>query len=248
MSPYGYDYSLAPRASTGWRSRFTTVLTVSAIVAISAVSGAAVTINLLGSGATPAERPAIFAMHAPAATAPVVAPRVTPAPPQPANATVAVAPAPRPAPAVQPASPPAAAPAPQPKPAVAAVEAPPAAHVPDSELTFSRGYARRHAIQAAANAASAPKSEGATSEGAKTEVARVETQGQHGRAARKTRSVAHTQDQRRLAEAREEGGPFSRFEQHDRFNFNRHQALAFGDSRDPRPVRRPSGGFFGGLF
>src|SRR5690242_11172274 len=165
MSPYGYDYSLAPRASTGWRSRFTTVLTVSAIVAISAVSGAAVTINLLGSGAAPAERPAIFAMHAPAATAPVVAPKVTPAPPQPANATVAVAPAQRPAPAVQPASPPAAAPAPtpQPKPAVVAVEPPPTAHVPDSELTFSRGYARRHAIQAAAN--SAPKTEGAASEG-----------------------------------------------------------------------------------
>ena len=247
MSPYGYDYSLAPRASTGLRSRLTTVLTVTAIVAISAVSGAAVTLNLLGSPSAPAERPAIFAMHAPAASPPVVAQTARPAPPQPANATVAVAPRSQaPAPAVQPASPPVAAPAPQPKPVVAAVEAPPTAHVPDSELTFSRGYARRHAIQAAADAASAPKSEGAKTEGAKSEVARVETQGQHGRGARKTKAVAHTQDQRRLAG---EGGPFSRFEQHERFDFGRHQALAFGDSRDPRPVRRPSpSGFFGGLF
>jgi len=245
MSPYGYDYSLAPRASSGLRSRLTTVLTVTAIVAISAVSGAAVTLNLLGPTATPAERPAIFAMHAPAASAPQTA---TPAPPRPANATVAVAPRSQaPAPAVQPVSPPATASAPQPKPAVAAVEAPAIAHVPDSELTFSRGFARRHAIQAAADAASAPKSEGA-----KAEVARVETQGQHGRAARKTKAVAHNnmQDQRRVAEARGEGGPFNRFEQHERFDFGRHQALAFGDSRDPRPVRRqaPSGGFFGGLF
>jgi hypothetical protein len=257
MSPYGYDYSLAPRATTGWRSRFTTVVTVGALVAISAVSGAAVALNLLGPAGTPADRPAIFAMHAPAASAPVAAQTLMPAAPQPAKATVAVAPSQAPPAAVHPASPPAAAPAPQPAPAVAAVEPAPTAHVSDSELTFSRGYARRRAIQIAADAVSAPRPAGPA-----TEVARVETQGQFGRAARKAKAIAHTnttQDSRRVAEAREEGGPFSRFEQHEKFDFGRHQALAFGDSRDPRANRRPPpqggglfgnspSGFFGGLF
>jgi hypothetical protein len=256
MSPYGYDYALTRSAPTGWRSRFASVMTVSAIVAISAVSGAAVAVNLLGSAATPADRPAIFAMHAPAASPPGAAQTVTSAA-QPAKATVAVAPSQVPPAAIQSASPPAAAPAPQPKPAVAAVEAPPPAHVLESELTFSRGYARRRAIQAATDAASALTSTSPT-----TEVARVEAQGQFGRAARKPKAVAHTntpQDQRRVAEAREEGGPFSRLEQSDKFDFGRHQALAFGEQRDPRLNRRPpphSGGlfgnspsgFFGGLF
>jgi hypothetical protein len=64
------------------------------------------------------------------------------------------------------------------------------------------------------------------------------------------------QDQRRVAE---EGGPFSRFEQPEKFDFSRHQALAFGESRDQRAIRRPPpqggglfgnspSGFFGGLF
>jgi hypothetical protein len=246
MSPYGYDYSLAPSASR--KSRFATVVTVGAIVAVSAVSGAAVTLNLLGSGATPADRPAIFAMHAPAASAPVAGPTVTPATPQPARETVAVAPSRLPSAADRPASPSPAAPAPQPTPAVAVVEAQPAAHVSESELTFSHGYARRRAIQAAADAAAAPKSVGPT-----TEVARVETHGQLGRAAKaKPRAVAHTN-------VPQEGGPFARFDRHERFDFGRHQALAFGDSRDPRADRRPPprsgglfgnspGGFFGGLF
>ncbi len=244
MSPYGYDYSLAPRTSTGWRSRFATVMTVGAIVAISAISGAAVTLNLLGPGTT-ADRPATVAAPARPATAAVVQ-TLTPATPQPAKATVA---------AVQTQPPPAAAPAP-PAPKAAAVEAPPPAHVAESELTFTRGYARRRAIQAAAEAATAVKSDS-------PKMARVETTGQLGRAAtRKPKAIARTttpQDQRRVAEMREEGGPFSRFEQPERFDFARHQALAFGESRDPRAVRRPPpqggglfgnspSGFFGGLF
>ena len=92
----------------------------------------------------------------------------------------------------------------------------------------------------------------------------METQGQFGRAATKAKpkAVARAnapQDQRRVAEAREEGGPFSRFDQPERFDFARHQALAFGDPRDPRANRRPPpqggglfgnspSGFFGGLF
>jgi hypothetical protein len=249
MSPYGYDYSLAPSPSTGWRSRFATVMTVGAIAAISAISGAAVALNLLA-GPTP-DRSATIVAHALPATVPA-AKTVTPATPQlasaPANATATV----------RAVSPPAATPAPQPAPAVAAaVEAPPTAHVSESELTFTRGYARRHAIQAAANAAP-----GVTSESPKTEFARVETQGQFGRAAKaKPKAIARAnapQDQRRVAEAGEAGGPFSRFAQPEKFDFSRHQALAFGDPRDPHANRRPPpqgglfgnspSGFFGGLF
>ena len=252
MSPYGYDYALARSPSTGWRSRFATVMTVGAIVAISAVSGAAVAVNLLGTPGTPADRPAIFAMHAPAASAPVATLTVTPAAPQPAKTTATVAPAQAPATPVRPASPPAATPAPHPAPAVTTAEAPPPAHVSESELTFSRGYARRRAIQTAADATSH-----VTSAGGSIEVARAETQGQLGRAAKaRPKAVAHTNTlpERRVAE---EGGPFSRFDQHEKFDFGRHQALAFGDSREPRANRRPPqgglfgnspSGFFGGVF
>ena len=64
MSRYGYDYSLAPSPSTGWRSRFATVMTVGAIVAISAISGAAVALNLLAPARTTADRPVTIATHA----------------------------------------------------------------------------------------------------------------------------------------------------------------------------------------
>jgi hypothetical protein len=250
MSPYGYDYSLTPSASAGWRSRFATVMTVGAIVAVSAISGAAVALNLLGPASTTADRPVTMATHAPPASAPV-APTVTPAAPQPANARVAVAHAQVPPAAVRPTSPPAAAPAPQSAPAVAAVEAPPPAHVAESELTFTRGYARRHAIQAAAAAAAVAP--GVASESPRTEMARLETHGQLGRAAiRKPKAIA------RANPSREEGGPFARFDQPEKFDFARHQALAFGESRDPRAIRRPPpqgglfggspSGFFGGLF
>jgi hypothetical protein len=243
MSPYGYDYSLGRSASTGWRSRFTTVMTVSAIAAISAISGAAVALNLLGPAGTAADRPVTVATHAQPASVPVVH-TVAPAAPQPAITTATIAPS----------RVPAAAPAPQPAPAVAAIEAPPTTHVAESDLTFTRGYARRRAIQAAVDAS------GSKSDGPQTAVARVETDGQLGRAAKaKPKAVARAnapQDPRRVAE---EGGPFSRFDRPDKFDFGRHQALAFGDPRDPHANRRPPpqqgglfgnspGGFFGGLF
>jgi hypothetical protein len=256
MSPYGYDYSLAPGASKGWHSRFATVMTVGAIVAISAISGAAVALNLLAPASTTADRPVTVATHAGPASVPVVQ-TVTTAAPQAANAQVAVAQAQVPAADVRPTSPPPAAPAsqsaPQPAPAVTAIETPPTAHVAESELTFARGYARRHAIQAAV---AAPP--GVTSESPRTEVTAVETQAQLGRTAtRKPKAIARAnslQDQRRLAEER---GPFARFDRPEKFDFARHQALAFGESRDPRANRRPApqgmfgsspGGFFGGLF
>jgi hypothetical protein len=255
MSRYGYDYSLAPSASSGWRSRFTTVMTVGAIAAISAISGAAVALNLLAPAGTTADRPVAVVTYVMPASVPV-ARTAAPAAPQPAITTATIAPSRVPAAVVRPASPPAAAPAPQPAPAVAAVEALPATHVSESELTFTHGYARRRAIQAAVDA-SGPKSDGP-----QAAVAGLETQGQLGRAAKaKPKAVARAtapQDPRRVADAREEGGPFSRFDRPDKFDFGRHQALAFGDPRDPHANRRPppqggpfgnsTGGFFGGLF
>jgi outer membrane biosynthesis protein TonB len=261
MSPYGYDYSLAPGAPTGWRSRFATILTVSAVAAISAISGAAVALNLLGpAGSTTADRPVTVATHTLRHTVPArapVAPTVTLAAPEPAtaspNASATAAHSPAPAVAEQPPSPPAAAPSPQPAPvqkpapsphpapaAVAAVEEPPTAQVPEKELTFTQGYARRRAVQAAADAASGVKSESQNAE-----VAPVDARPQPARAAAKTKSraaVRAAQEQRRIAE---EGGWFG---QRDRFDFARHQALAYGE-RDPRARRPPpQGGFFGGLF
>jgi hypothetical protein len=125
----------------------------------------------------------------------------------------------------------------------APVEQPKTAPVPDSQLTFTKGYARRRAVHEAATAGS----------GAKIEVARAESQTQVGRAATKARP--------RTTVARQNGpqdqsGPFARADQPGRFDFARHQALAFGD---PRTSRRPPpqqggvfssspGGFFRNLF
>jgi hypothetical protein len=112
--------------------------------------------------------------------------------------------------------------------------APGSAQVPESELTFTTGYARRRAVHAAATVGS----------GTKTELARIEEQSQVGRGtkAKPRTTVAHQngpQDQRRVADARDQ------------------QALALGD---PRASRRPPpqqqggvfssslGGFFRGLF
>jgi hypothetical protein len=234
-------------------------LTVGAIAAISAISGAVVAFDLLGGGsAGVADRPVVAAQAQPASLR--VARTVTPASSLPTNAGTAVE-QPRAAAAVataaaaqptQPATAPApqAAPAPQPLPAASAapVEERKTAQVPDSQLTFSHGYARRRAMQEAATAGS----------GAKIEVARVEAQTQVGRAAIKARP--------RTTVARQNGpqdqsGPFARADRPDRFDFARHQALALGDARDPRTSRRPPppqqqgglfgsspGGFFRGLF
>ncbi len=258
MSPYGYDYALTPSRSRGWRSGFTSILTVGTIAAISAVSGAVVALDLLG----PADSSRLAISHAPPATLRVVG-SVTPAAPQTAStrttASVVVAPpkaaastpsaAPaRPNSAAAIASAPQAAPAAVPAAPTASVEAtkvPQAyAQVSERELTFTHGYARRRAVQAAANGAS----------GAKTEVARVVSQSQLGHTAAKAKpkTVARRnapQDPRRVADAREQGNPFRRFDPPDRFDFGRHQALAYGEPRvtrpaPPPPTRQGFGGFF----
>jgi len=265
MSRYGYDYSLAPSRQSGWRSIFRSVVMVGTVGAISAISGGVVALNLLGNGSAVADRPvAVAAQPQPASAR--RAQTVTPTPSRPVraptnaaaavekrSAVAAVATAAPAQPTAQPPATPApqAAPAPKAAPASAAsVEEPKTAlvssQVPESELTFTRGYARRRAVQAAA----------AAKADTKTDVARLEEQNQVGRAAvtkaKPRTTFAHqngSQDQRRVADARDE--------RPERFDFARHQALAWGD---PRTNRRPppqqqgglfgnsSGGFFRGMF
>jgi hypothetical protein len=253
MSRYGYDYPLTPRQN-GWRSVFRNVLMVGAIAAISAVSGGVVALDLLGPGSAVTDRPALVSppvQPASVRVARTVTPPAASAPtnagaaiekPQAAAATATAAPAqPSPTPAPEVAQAPMAptASVEQPKGAQGSAQA--SAQVPESELTFTTGYARRRAMQTAATAGS----------GTKTEVAHIEEQNQVGRGAKaKPKSTVARQngpqDQRRVADAHDE--------QPAKFDFARHQqALALGDPRDPRANRRPpppqqQGGLFGSSF
>ncbi|HEY1545158.1 MAG TPA: hypothetical protein VGG01_22395 [Xanthobacteraceae bacterium] len=51
MSRYAYDYSLTPARPTGWRATFTTITVVGTVMAVSAISGALVTLDLFGAPA-----------------------------------------------------------------------------------------------------------------------------------------------------------------------------------------------------
>src|ERR1700730_16263413 len=61
MSRYGYDYALMPSRPTGWRSVFSNVLMVGAIVAVAAVRGGVGARELRGSPTSAASAPAITA-------------------------------------------------------------------------------------------------------------------------------------------------------------------------------------------
>jgi hypothetical protein len=248
MSRYGYDYSLTPSRPYGWRSLFRNALTVGAIAAISAISGAVVALDLLGSGSAVSDRPVVAAPAEPAGlrlartVTPIVsqpsAPTNAAVQPPPATAVAASAAQPTAQPATMPA--PQAVPAAQPLPAASAapVEQPKTAQARDRDLTFSSGYARRRAVHEAATSGS----------GTNLEVARVESQTQVGRMAIKAKT--RTTVARQTAPA-DQNGPFARADQPAKFDFTRHQALALGDQRDPRANRRPpqqTGGLFGGGF
>ena len=250
MSRYGYDYSLAPGHPKGRRSLFRNVLMVGVIAAISAVSGGVVALDLLGPGSAVVNRPVAAIPQAQPVSVRVArvmtsnpAPSAPPATSAPANTGAAVEkpqaavvtaiaqPAP---PSAQPATTaaPQAAPTPNAAPiaASATVLDTKTAQVPESELTFTTGYARRRAVQAAVT----------TGAGTKTEFARVEEQNQIGRVAkgRAKTTVAHQNaDQRRVAD-----------EQAAKFESTRHpQALALGDTRtNRRPPPQQQGGLFGG--
>lgn len=260
MSRYAYDYSLTPARPTGWRPVLTSALSIATIVAVSAISGAVVTLDLLAlpsrSAETAAASAAVTVPQAPAPAPTRAARVVTPRVPDQASAPAAGAnqdQQPVVIAAPQPAAPPVTAPAPQAAPVAPVVTADQNISAPasESELTFASGYALRRAVQ---EAATSPASTSA-------QVARVEAETQFGRAAikvkPKTYARANGAQDRRTADARGDG-LFDRFDRNDKFDFERHQALAFGEQRaNRRPAPPPQqgglfgnspGGLFGGLF
>jgi hypothetical protein len=264
VSRYGYDYSLTPARPTGWRGTLANITIFATVMAVSAIGGVVVTLELFGSPAappvvaTPATAslpPASQAAAQPAARpmtkvlALVTTPKSAPATAS-AAAIVDVHAAPpvtvAAAPAVEPSlpPPPAAAQAPQPQPTPVA----------DSDLTFAKGYAQRQAI-----ARGAPVRHGKVVVEAKTNLGRTALKSKPKTYVRNTNTP---DDQRRVAAAQRPDafGMFQRFERPDQFDFNHHQALAFGEQRTsrrnnndaPRPAAPAYGnspnGLFGGLF
>jgi hypothetical protein len=255
MSGYAYDYTLAPARPTGWHSVLTNVLTVAAIVAVSAISGAVVAVELLGSPPRDEVAPMVAAVTPP--PTPVKAPRIVAAAPAPivappvlddqGPATVASVPEVPPAPMAVASVPQAA--------FAAAVDDDAARAAPDSELTFAKGYARRRAAQQVA--AKPVPARAAPVQVAKIDTAKIEAQTRFGRAAvvkrKPPRDVTFAQDglqdNRRTASRTDGFGLFERFDRPD--GVRRGQAMAF-DSYPPRPARRGNaqqgGGLFDGLF
>jgi hypothetical protein len=244
-------------------------------VAVSAMSGAVVMLHLAPAPTSPALASDVVAaiarapvtalpVSAPAArvvalAAPKVEPPKAELEPAPASmiaplaaraqvmppATVAAAP-PQPVPAAAPVAP------------LAAATQPAPMTLADSDLTFSNGYARRHAAQRVPN-------------GRRIVAQAVIQQSKLGRPATKTRKVVarnNAADRRRTDTASNDTARnttysmFGRFDRPaDQFDFKRHQALAFGEQRtasrhvQPAQPARPAGpfgnspnGLFGGLF
>jgi hypothetical protein len=262
---YGYDYSLTPARPTGWRGTLANITIFATVMAVSALSGAVVTLELFASSAPPiAARATAAQPPAPHATAqsatqmvalavtPKSAPTSTPKS-APAATTASIADAH----AVPPATVAAAAIAPIPAPpAVVQTPQPQSSPVADSDLTFAKGYAQRRAI-----ARGAPVRHGKVVVEAKTNLGRTALKSKPKTYARNTNTNTNTQDDQRRVAAAQPGafGMFQRFERPDQFDFTHHQALAFGEQRTtrrnndaPRPAAPSYGnspnGMFGGLF
>jgi hypothetical protein len=272
MSGYGYDYSLASARPADWRSTVTGFVAIVAVVAVSTVSGAIVTLELVGSPAprnsnsrvatvTPViiqplitqplitQKPALqvsqVAEGAKGALS-AVAPRAA----ESASAAAATAHAsPQPTVAMSTGSVRAGSPE-APQPPVTATAAPAAAApattvaaaatVPDSELTFAKGYAQRRAAHERQ-----ARTAGVTDSKSVTLADNAGTATQFGRPAIKLKPRVQTvaaQDPRQ--DPRRQDGFWS-----NHFDFERHQALAYGDSsRQRRAPSFPFGGMFDHLF
>jgi len=254
MSGYEYAYSVTPARPTGWGSVLAGFVTVVTVVAVSGISGAVVTLELIAPKTPHADTGPVVTARAsetPDATehtASIVAPRApaSTAPLAPASAapvaqdhkpdlrttspTVAATAPPQSQPTI-PAAPQVKPPAADAK--VAAPASKTARAVPDSELTFAKGYAQRRAAQEAV-AAHSPDS-------------KVAAVSQLGRAAA-PRKPAYARsyvspDGRRLAARGEATGYYDRPSPYD---FRRHEALAYGEEQRPR--RPEPRGVFGGFF
>jgi hypothetical protein len=256
MSRYAYDYSLSPARPTGWRATFASITVVGTVMAISAISGALVTLQLFASPAQDAPRPRVAAGFSVVPAPQPVAPDVVALAVQTASVPApAVAASEHVAPPVTTAAVPAAQPVPLPPVATAAIQPAPVAAQPapapiaDSELTFAKGYAQRQAVANGTTAARQAK-------------ILVAAKTQLGRAALRAKPKTYARnnaDRRRIETARGDAyGMFQRFERPDQFEFARHQTLAFGEQRTTRrrnDAPRQSGpggnapnGLFGGLF
>lgn len=261
MSSYPHGYTLSPARPSGWGSVFAGVVTVIAVVAVSATSGALVMAELVGArpdAAPPPSASAMSAIQIPAMRQ-AAAPEATP--PQPAKARpaedkrVAALPTPAPAPksvaAPAPAAKPVVAVAPQAAPAAAAnpavAAAPQAASaapaqvanaVPESELTFTKGYAQRRAAQTAAEQ-STPKP-----------TAHAAADHQFGRPAVTQRKPTYSraQEQRRYA-ARDSREQYrDQWRERDHYDYRRDRAMAYGEQYQGRRSNGSQGGLFGNLF
>jgi hypothetical protein len=247
MSRYGYDYSLTPARPTGWRGVLTNTMVFATVIAVSVISGAVVTRELVAA-------PAPVVVVSQAAAVPSAPPAVTrvlaSAAPRIVNASASAR-------VEQPVTV-AAAPVAQqvPPPAIAVVPPPPAPPVSDRDLTFAKGYAQRHTATRVAVAAPAKVI--------------IEARAQLGRGALKAkpklaRNTNTADDRRRVAAATRPDAfdMFQRFDRPNQFDFTRHQALAFGGDQHltrqsqttPSQTARPAApygnspnGLFGGLF
>ena len=85
MSRYAYDYSLAPARPTGWRAAFTSITVVGTVMAVSAISGALVTLQLFAAPAQDVAVPrvaAAFSVAPPRSRSPHMSSRWLPRPPR----------------------------------------------------------------------------------------------------------------------------------------------------------------------
>ncbi len=299
MSGYSYDFSPTP-ARSGWRSVLTGFLTIVAVVAVSTISGAVVTLELLAPSSqrdaqmrdaqirdaqirdaqirdaqvrdvsrdvsdakivasaprqviqqqsvqTQPARPAPEAVAKSGATTSTATPRAA------STETVASIqgqPAPSRAPAQSPAQTAATSAANTASPTNAAQPAPPASQpaapttavapaqpeIADSELTFAKGYARRQAAKQAATKIAAGKNRLADVGAAVNDV-------------RTSVKVARAKPRQQTVERQDARRPDAYWSA-NRYDFDRHQALAFGESSRQQQRRAPSGpfGFFDHLF
>jgi hypothetical protein len=269
MSRYANDYLLAPARPSGWRRVFASVVAVTAIAAVSAISGGVVALELLAPDARDSAAP-VLAAAAPASVMAQASARasgvrrvdaptlhatpvarasdnpstvtaladVTPVTPAPADAAPVAAAQPAPPATVTAAAPSAAA---LPSDDVAATAS-------ASELTFAKGYALRRAAH-----------EAAARQGAKQNDKVAGLDDTAGRKAQAGRPALKRVARPSVAVAQNSGTPEERrYPAFERFQGPaHHEALAFGDTSAPRPVKRgnpapgnsgPLGGLFEGLF
>jgi hypothetical protein len=225
MSRYAYAYSLTAARPAGWRGMLANATIFAAVMAVSAISGALVTLHLAPAGTAPAYASAAVAAPVRATVRPVTSVRPATSPRPAAPATVAAA-------------------APQPVPAPLAAAAQPATPaLADSDLTFAKGYAQRRVATAHRFVAEAVVEDSKLGRPAKTRkiVAR-------NNATTRRPDVVPNQVARN-----DLFGAFNRFDRPA--DANRRQALAYGEQHNQRTpaATRPGpgnspGGFFRGWF